>query len=104
MPGWPKLQSLRAARALIACGEADLLLVALPEGASRRIAAILRVMSGIAVDVWLAPDIARLYEERARLSSLGGLPFLLLQERPMAGTAALFKRAEDFWPSAFCCC
>lgn len=93
--GWPRLDTLRAARALVAAGEADLLLVALPEMASRSIAAILRLMAGVAVDIWLAPDIARLYETPARLSSLGGVPFLHLQERPMAGFAAITKRAED---------
>jgi Undecaprenyl-phosphate glucose phosphotransferase len=93
--GWPRLDTLRAARALIEAGEADLLLIVLPETASRSIAAILRIMAGVSLDIWLAPDIARLYEAPARLSSLVGVPFLHLQERPMAGFAAIAKRAED---------
>lgn len=93
--GWPSLATLRAARGLVEAGEADLLLVALPETAAGAIAAILRVMAGVSLDIWLAPDIARLYEAPARLSSLAGVPFLHLQERPMAGFAAIAKRAED---------
>lgn len=92
---WPRLHGLAALRRMVAQGEADLLLVALPERADRSIAALLRVMAGLALDIWLAPDIARLYAAPARLSSLGGLPFLHLQERPMAGSAALLKRSED---------
>ncbi len=93
--GWPALPNLGAARALIARGEADLLLIALPERAVRTIAAIRRAMAGLAVDIWLAPESEWLSEGRARLSSLAGLPFLHLQERPMAGASALLKRAED---------
>ncbi len=72
--GWPVLRGLRAACALIQAGEADLVIVALPEAASRRIAAILRRMAGMAVDIRLAPDIARFYRPDARVSSIGGLP------------------------------
>ena len=93
--GWPALPSLGAARALIAQGEADLLLVALPERAVRTIAAIRRAMAGLAVDIWLAPESDWLCQGGARLSSLAGLPFLHLQERPMAGAAAFLKRTED---------
>lgn len=96
LPGaWPRIASLAALRGVVAQGEADLLLVALPERADRSIAALLRVMAGLAVDILLAPDIARLYAAPARLSSLGGVPFLHLQERPMAGRAAVVKRCED---------
>jgi len=95
LPGWPRLDTLRAARRLVEASEVDLLLIALPEAASRSIAAILRIMAGVSLDIWLAPDIARLYEAPARLSSVVGLPFLHLQERPMAGFAAVGKRAED---------
>ncbi|GAB0118987.1 exopolysaccharide biosynthesis polyprenyl glycosylphosphotransferase [Acidisoma sp. 7E03] len=93
--GWPRLQGLAALRRTVAQGEADLLLVALPQRADRSIAALMRVMAGLALDIWLAPDIARLYAAPARLSPLGGLPFLHLQERPIAGRAAVVKRAED---------
>jgi Undecaprenyl-phosphate glucose phosphotransferase len=94
-PDWPRLGSLRDARSLLASGEADLLLIALPETAEQRIAAIERLMAGVAADIWLAPDAARLYAADARLSALGGLPFLHLRDKPMAGPAAVLKRAED---------
>jgi Undecaprenyl-phosphate glucose phosphotransferase len=93
--GWPVLRSLRAVRALIQAGEADLVIIALPEAASHRIAAIMRRMSGMAVDIRLAPDTARFYRPDARVSSIGGLPFLHLRDKPIAGLAAAAKRAED---------
>ena len=92
---WPVLRNLRAACALIQAGEADLVIIALPEAASRRIAAILRRMSGMAVDIRLAPDTARFYRPDARVSSIAGLPFLHLQDKPISGMAAAAKRAED---------
>jgi polysaccharide biosynthesis protein PslA len=93
--GWPVLRSLRAACALIQAGEADLVIIALPEAASRRIAAIMNRMSGMAVDIRLAPDTARFYRPDARVSSIGGLPFLHLRDKPISGMAAAAKRAED---------
>jgi Undecaprenyl-phosphate glucose phosphotransferase len=93
--GWPVLRNLRAACAAIQAGEADLVIIALPEAASRRIAGIMRRMSGMAVDIRLAPDTARFYRPDARVSSIGGLPFLHLSDKPLAGLAALAKRAED---------
>ena len=92
---WRPLRSLRAACALIQAGEADLVIIALPEAASRRTAGILRRMSGMAVDIRLAPDTARFYRPDARVSSIGGLPFLHLRDKPIAGLAAAAKRAED---------
>jgi Undecaprenyl-phosphate glucose phosphotransferase len=93
--GWPVLRSLRAACALIQAGGADLVIIALPEAASHRIAAIVRRMSGMAVDIRLAPDTARFYRPDARVSSIGGLPFLHLCDKPISGIAAAAKRAED---------
>jgi Undecaprenyl-phosphate glucose phosphotransferase len=93
--GWPVLRGLRSACALIQAGEADLVIVALPEAASRRIATILRRMAGMAVDIRLAPDMARFYRPGARVSSIGGLPFLHLRDKPISGLAATAKRAED---------
>ena len=93
--GWPVLCSLRAACAAIQASEADLVIVALPEAASHRIAAIMRRMSGMAVDIRLAPDTARFYKPDARVSSIGGLPFLHLQDKPFSDRDAVAKRAED---------
>jgi Undecaprenyl-phosphate glucose phosphotransferase len=92
---WPVLRGLRAACGLIQAGEADLVIIALPEAASRRIAGILHRMSGMAVDIRLAPDTARFYRPDARVSSIGGLPFLHLRDKPISGLAAAAKRAED---------
>lgn len=92
---WPRLASLCEARAILARGEADLLLIALPERAARRIAAIERMMAGVAADIWLAPEAPRFYAADARVSALAGLPFLHLRDRPLAGIAAFVKRAED---------
>lgn len=93
--GWPQLGGFRAARAALSRGDADLLLIALPEAAGQTIAAIRRAMAGLAVDIWLAPDMAWLEEAPARFSSLAGLPFFTLQEKPFSGGAAFVKRAED---------
>jgi exopolysaccharide biosynthesis polyprenyl glycosylphosphotransferase len=87
---------LRDARAVLERGEADLLLIALPETAGRHIAAIDRHMAGVAADIWLAPpDAARFYAAGTRLTALGGFPFLPLRDKPMAGVRAMAKRAED---------
>ncbi|MCB8879583.1 exopolysaccharide biosynthesis polyprenyl glycosylphosphotransferase [Acidisoma cellulosilytica] len=92
----PVLPSLRDARAMLERGDADLLLIALPETAGRSIAAIDRLMAGVAADIWLAPpDAARFYAAGARLSTLGGCPFVPLRDKPMAGIQAVVKRAED---------
>jgi Undecaprenyl-phosphate glucose phosphotransferase len=93
--GWPVLSSLRAACALVQSGEADLVIITLPEAASRRIAAVMRRMSGMAVDIRLAPDTARFCRPDARVSSIAGLPFLHLRDKPISGLAASVKRAED---------
>ncbi|MCB8877222.1 exopolysaccharide biosynthesis polyprenyl glycosylphosphotransferase [Acidisoma silvae] len=94
----PALARLRDARDLLERGEADLLLIALPQAAGRHIAAIDRFMAGIAADIWLAPpDTARFYMAGARLAMLGGFPFLPLRDRPMAGLQAAIKRAEDLF-------
>jgi Undecaprenyl-phosphate glucose phosphotransferase len=93
--GAPMLRGLRATRDLIEAGAADLLIIALPEAASRRISVIVRRMSGVAVDIRLAPDTARFYQPDARVSSIGGLPFLHLLDKPLSGMAAAAKRAED---------
>jgi exopolysaccharide biosynthesis polyprenyl glycosylphosphotransferase len=95
LPG-PALTRLRDARAVLERGEADLLLIALPETAGRHIAAIDRHMAGVAADIWLAPpDAARFYAAGTRLTALGGFPFLPLRDKPMAGVRAMAKRAED---------
>jgi Undecaprenyl-phosphate glucose phosphotransferase len=92
---WPALRSLRAACAMVQAGEADLVIIALPEAASLRLAAIMRRMSGMAVDIRLAPDTAAFYQPDARVSSIGGLPVLHLRDKPISGMAAAAKRAED---------
>jgi Undecaprenyl-phosphate glucose phosphotransferase len=93
--GWPVLRSLCAVCAMIQAEQADLVIIALPEAASRRIASIVGRMSGMAVDIRLAPDTARFYQPDARVSSIGGLPFLHLRDKPISGLAAAAKRAED---------
>ncbi|WP_284947409.1 exopolysaccharide biosynthesis polyprenyl glycosylphosphotransferase [Acidisoma cladoniae] len=92
---WPILRDLRAARAMIQSGDVDLVIIALPETAARRTAAIMRRMAGMAVDIRLAPDVARFYQPAARISSIGGLPFLHLLDKPMSGVSVGLKRAED---------
>jgi Undecaprenyl-phosphate glucose phosphotransferase len=93
--GASMLRGLRATRDLIQAGAADLVIIALPEAASRRITAIVRRMSGVAVDIRLAPDTARFYRPQAKVSSIGGLPLLHLLDKPLSGAAGLAKRAED---------
>lgn len=93
--GWRSLGGLRAVRAALAHGEADLLLIAVPGQATRSIAAIHRAMAGIAVDILVAPDIAWAEAQPARLACVGGLPFLTLQEKPFSSGAMRIKRAED---------
>jgi Undecaprenyl-phosphate glucose phosphotransferase len=89
------MRGLRATRDLVQAGAADLIIIALPEADSRRIRAIVRRMSAVAVDIRLAPDTARFYRPDARVSSIGGLPLLHLRDKPLSGMAAASKRAED---------
>ena len=99
----PALPSLREMRAQLAQGQADLLLIALPQSAGRRIAAIDRLTAGIAADIWLAPEnAAPFYAAGARLSTLAAVPFVPLRDRPVAGLGTLVKRAEDLCIGTIC--
>jgi polysaccharide biosynthesis protein PslA len=91
----PMLGNLRTARTVIQSGAVDLVIIALPEAASRRIAVIVRRMAGMAVDIRLAPDLAGFYLPKARISSIGGLPFLHLLDKPLSGLSVAVKRGED---------
>jgi Undecaprenyl-phosphate glucose phosphotransferase len=94
-PDWPVLRDLRAVRAAIQSGGVDLVVIALPGAASRRIRDIMGRMSALPIDIRLAPDLGSFHFREARVSSISGLPFLNLRDRPISGGSATVKRIED---------
>jgi polysaccharide biosynthesis protein PslA len=95
LPSWPLLRDLLAVRDTIRAGDVDLIVIALPGAASWRIREIVGRMSALPIDIRLAPDLGSFHFRNARVSSICGLPFLHLRDRPISGTAAAIKRAED---------
>ncbi|WP_158805560.1 MULTISPECIES: undecaprenyl-phosphate glucose phosphotransferase [unclassified Acidisoma] len=95
LPTWSLLRDLLAVRDTIRAGDVDLIVIALPGAASWRIREIVGRMSALPIDIRLAPDLGSFHFRNARVSSICGLPFLHLRDRPISGTAAAIKRAED---------
>ena len=81
--------------AMIRDGLIDQVIVALPWSAETRIQQIVSKVAMTPVRIRLAPDMANFAFGHRPLVLLGDLPVLTLFERPISGTDAMFKRAED---------
>ncbi len=81
--------------AMIREGHIDQVIVALPWSAEARIQQLVSKVAMTPVRIRLAPDLANFAFGHRPLVLLGDLPVLTLFERPISGTDAMLKRAED---------
>jgi len=81
--------------AMIRDGLIDQVIVALPWSAEARIQQVVAKIAMTPVRIRLAPDLANFAFGPRPLVLLGDLPVLTLFERPISGTDAILKRAED---------
>ena len=81
--------------AMIREGHIDQVIVALPWSAEARIQQVVSKVAMTPVRIRLAPDLANFAFGHRPLVLLGDLPVLTLFERPISGTDAMLKRAED---------
>jgi Undecaprenyl-phosphate glucose phosphotransferase len=81
--------------AMIRDGLIDQVIVALPWSAEARIQQLVAKIAMTPVRIRLAPDLASFAFAHRPLVLLGELPVLTLFERPISGTDAIVKRAED---------
>jgi putative colanic acid biosynthesis UDP-glucose lipid carrier transferase len=76
-------------------GEFDVVYIALPLAAQKRIEEILRELGDTTVDVHLVPDFFTFNLINARLSNVGSTQTISVYESPMSGLASVTKRLED---------
>ena len=81
--------------AMIRDGLIDQVIVALPWSAEARIQQVVQKLALTPVRIRLAPDLANFAFATRPLVLLGDLPVITLFERPISGTDAIVKRAED---------
>ncbi len=81
--------------AMIRDGLIDQVIVALPWSAESRIQQVVQKLALTPVRIRLAPDLANFAFATRPLVLLGDLPVITLFERPISGTDAIIKRAED---------
>ncbi len=74
---------------------------ALPSGMQHRFEEMLHGLEDEVVDVLVVPDVSRYVTLRGGIEELEGLPFLGLQQSPLAGWNVVLKRAMDVLVSAF---
>jgi Undecaprenyl-phosphate glucose phosphotransferase len=73
----------------------DQVIVALPWSAEKRIQQVVQKLALTPVRIRLAPDLANFAFAHRPLVLLGEMPVITLFERPISGTDAIVKRAED---------
>jgi len=80
----------------------DLIVLAMPWTAERRLIELMNLLRTVPVDVQLCPDQVgfRLFDRS--VTHLAGLPMLNLFERPLTGWNYFAKRTEDFVLAAVC--
>ncbi len=76
-------------------GLIDQVIVALPWSAEARIQQVVQKLALTPVRIRLAPDLASFAFTQRPLVLLGDVPVITLFERPISGTDAVLKRAED---------
>ncbi|GAP75681.1 MULTISPECIES: undecaprenyl-phosphate glucose phosphotransferase [Pseudoalteromonas] len=76
-------------------GEVDVLFIALPMKADKRIADILRQLGDTTVDVHFVPDFLLSNLIHARIDHVGGFDTLSVFESPYLGAREFIKRSED---------
>lgn len=76
-------------------GNIDVIYIALPLAAQKRIESILRTLGDTTVDVYLVPDFFTFNLLNARLSQVGAIQTISVYESPMTGPSKILKRIED---------
>lgn len=76
-------------------GGIDVIYIALPLAAQKRIESILRALGDTTIDVYLVPDFFTFNLLNARLSHIGSIQTISVYESRMTGPARLLKRIED---------
>tara|TARA_R110001583_G_scaffold83923_1_gene221203 strand:+ start:20084 stop:21478 length:1395 start_codon:yes stop_codon:yes gene_type:complete len=76
-------------------GKFDVVYIALPLAAQKRIEGILRSLGDTTVDVHLVPDFFTFNLMNARLTHVGDTQTISVYESPLSGLASLAKKAED---------
>lgn len=76
-------------------GEFDVVYIALPFIAQKRIESILRFLGDTTVDVHIIPDFFTFNLLNARLSYVGNTQTISVYESPMSGLSSVAKRIED---------
>ena len=76
-------------------GEIDILFIALPISAEKRIAEIINLLSDTTVDVYVVPAFMLSDVMRGRLTHIGKIDALSIFESPYLGSKILLKRFED---------
>jgi len=73
----------------------DLIIIALPWSAERRLTDIMHMLRAVPVDVQLAPDMVGFNLFDRGVTHLGGVPMLSVHEKPLSGWNYILKAAED---------
>ena len=98
--GLPLLGSLGEAAFIVANEKIDDLYVALPLEEHMKLLDLVESTSREGVDVKVVPDLLQFIALRARLEDLDGVPVINLNDVPLQGLSAFFKRALDIVISA----
>lgn len=85
-------------------GAFDVVYIALPLAAQKRIESILRELGDTTVDVHLVPDFFTFNLLHARLTNVGNTQTISVYESPLSGLASLAKRVEDVVGAALILC
>ena len=80
---------------LAKAGDIDVIYIALPLAAQKRIESVLRALGDTTIDVFLVPDFFTFNLLNARLSHVGSIQTISVYESPMTGPSRLLKRLED---------
>lgn len=80
---------------MIRRNEVDQVVIALPWSERERIMRLLAELADTPVDIRLAPELLRFEFLQRRVEMVGGIPMLRVLDRPVSGSAALVKTAED---------
>jgi Undecaprenyl-phosphate glucose phosphotransferase len=97
--GLPLLGRLSEAAEIVRREKIDHLFVALPLEEHMKLLDLVESTSREGVDVRVVPDILQFIALRARLEDLDGVPVINLNDVPLQGLSAAFKRVLDLWIS-----
>ncbi|MDH4764150.1 undecaprenyl-phosphate glucose phosphotransferase [Pseudomonas sp. CBMAI 2609] len=95
LAGLPLLGGTQDLRVLIEQIKLDIVFIALPWTAERRIDQVTRVLGRLPVNVLLVPDLVALRYAQFPLAEVAGVHLFRVSKQALSGWAPLFKRIED---------